>query len=155
MNDNYNNDNYNNDNYNLAVLDEDTDYVADLTSRTTSYCSLIAESAEDKAKIYNAMNNPEKRIKDCINEVIDLTDVYVESVVCTNEAGISTTCPRVVLIDKDGVGYQAVSKGIFGALKKLFAIFGEPKDWEAPISIKIKQMNRGTNKAILTFDIVA
>ena len=149
------NDNYNNDNYNLAVLDEDTDYVADLTSRTTSYCSLIAESAEDKAKIYNAMNNPEKRIKDCINEVIDLTDVYVESVVCTNEAGISTTCPRVVLIDKDGVGYQAVSKGIFGALKKLFAIFGEPKDWEAPISIKIKQMNRGTNKAILTFDIVA
>lgn len=155
MNENYNNDNYNNGNFNLAVIEDDTDYVADLTSRTTAYCSLIAETPEDKAKIYNAMNNPEKRIKDCINETISLTDVYVESVVCTNEAGVSTTCPRVVLIDKDGIGYQAVSKGIFSALKKLFGVFGEPKDWEQPINIKIKQMNRGTNKAILTFDIVA
>lgn len=154
MNDNYNNDNYNNDNYNLAVIDEDVDYVADLTSRTTAYCSLIAESPEDKAKIYNAMNNPEKRVKDCINEVISLTDVYVESVTCTNEAGVSTVCPRVVLIDENGIGYQAVSKGIFSALKKLFGVFGEPKDWTQPINIKIKQMNRGTNKAILTFDIV-
>lgn len=142
-----------NNNYDLSV-DGEVDFVADLTSRTTSYCSIIAETPEDQAKIYNAMNNPDKRLKDCINEVIALTDVYVETVYCTSETtGEQIACPRVVLISEDGVGYQAVSKGIFSALKKLFNVYGEPKNWKQPINVKVRQMSHGTRN-VLTLDVV-
>ena len=116
---------------------------------------MTAETVEEKATLYNAMNNTEKRIKDCINEVIEIKDVFVEVVNCTNqETGECSRCPRTVLIDVNGVGYQAVSLGVFSALKKLFNVFGEPSEWEAPIKLKIKQISHGT-KNILTFDIVA
>lgn len=137
------------------VNDEGENFIVDLTSRQTSYCSMTAETVEEKATLYNAMNNTEKRIKDCINEVIEIKDVFVEVVNCTNqETGECSRCPRTVLIDVNGVGYQAVSLGVFSALKKLFNVFGEPSEWEAPIKLKIKQISHGT-KNILTFDIVA
>lgn len=140
--------------YDLTI-DGETDFVADLTSKTASYCSIKAENPEDQAKIFNAMNGSDaKRIKDCINQVISVSDVYVESVMCSNEqTGETKACPRVVLISEDGSAYQAVSTGIFSALKKLFRVYGEPMNWKEPINIKIKQISSGT-KNILTFDVV-
>lgn len=141
----------------LTVIndDEGINFVVDLTSRQTSYCSMIAETVEEKAKLYNATNSTEYRIKDHINEVLEVKDVFVEVVKCTNqETGEVSTCPRTVLIDVNGNGYQAVSLGIFSALKKLFNIFGEPRDWEAPLKLKIRQISHGTRN-ILTFDIVS
>lgn len=138
------------------VSDDDTNFIVDLTSRTTSYCSMVAETTEEKALLYNAMNNTERRLKDCINEVIEVKDVFVEAVNCTNEeTGEVTRCPRTVLIDVNGVGYQAVSLGIFSALKKLFAVYGEPQDWTAPLKLKVKQISRSAKKNILTLDVVA
>ena len=42
--------------------DEDSDMILDLTTRQTSYCSMVAETDEQKAVLYNATNNPDKRI---------------------------------------------------------------------------------------------
>ena len=139
----------------VVTMDDDEKMVADLTTRRVSYCSLTAETAEEKTTLYNAMNNPQNRVKDCINETIALKDVFVEVVHCVNrETGESVAAPRVVFIDENGIGFQCVSTGVFSALKKLFAVFGEPKTWEKPVKIKIKQLNRGTDKSILTFDVV-
>ena len=140
---------------NTVVMDDDEKMVADLTTRRVSYCSLTAETSEEKTTLYNAMNNPQNRVKDCINETIALKDVFVEVVHCVNrETGESVAAPRVVFIDDNGIGYQCVSTGVFSALKKLFAVFGEPRTWEKPVNIKIKQLNRGTDKSILTFDVI-
>ena len=140
---------------NTVVMDDDEKMVADLTTRRVSYCSLTAETAEEKTTLYNAMNNPQNRVKDCINETIALKDVFVEVVHCVNrETGESVAAPRVVFIDDNGIGYQCVSTGVFSALKKLFAVFGEPRTWDRPVNIKIKQLNRGTDKSILTFDVI-
>nr|DAH77860.1 MAG TPA: Single stranded DNA binding protein [Caudoviricetes sp.] len=134
--------------------DEDSNMILDLTTRQTSYCSMVAETDEQKAILYNATNNPDKRIKDCVNEVIMVTDVFVEIVQCHNEeTGEVAICPRTVLIDKNGIGYTAVSLGIFSALKKLFSIYGEPQTWKKPIKVKVKQISKGT-KNILTLNIV-
>ena len=140
---------------NTVVMDDDEKMVADLTTRRVSYCSLTAETAKEKTTLYNAMNNPQNRVKDCINETIALKDVFVEVVHCVNrETGESVAAPRVVFIDNNGIGYQCVSTGVFSALKKLFAVFGEPRTWDKPGNIKIKQLNRGTDKSILTFDVI-
>ena len=140
----------------LAAQTVEVDGVAlivDLTNAQTAYCSLKADSAQDKATLYNATNSTQERIGDHINEVIAVRHIYVEAVQCTNrETGEIKACPRVVLITDKGVGYQAVSLGVYSSVKKLIQIFGEPQNWTAAIKLKIRQLTRGEYK-ILTLEI--
>ncbi len=137
-----------------VFADEGYSVAVDLTSAQTQFCSMHAETAEEKAKLYNAMNNPEKRIGDCINMTINAKDLYIEVVNCTNEeTGEVTACPRIVIIDDKGVGYQAVSVGIFSALKKVVQVFGAPT-WETPVKLMVQQITKGSRK-MLTLNVVA
>lgn len=129
------------------------DLVVDMTSAQTQFCSMKAETDEEKASMFNAMNNPDKRIADCINEQIKAKDLYIEVVNCTNEeTGEVTACPRIVIIDDKGVSYQAVSLGIYSALKKVIQVFGTPT-WEKPVTLKVIQVTKGTRK-MLTLNVV-
>lgn len=127
--------------------------VADLTTRQTSFCSLTATTPEEKAKLFNLMNAPQRRLSDMINMSIEVTDIFVETVQCANKDGEIVLTPRIVLIDKNGEGYQCVSMGIYGALKKLFSIYGAPH-WEEPLSLTVKQVTKGEYK-ILTLAVSA
>ncbi len=130
--------------------EEDQNFIADLTGEhVCSYCSFTPETIEQKAHLYNLMSEPEFRIGDCINKIINVQHVYVESVPCTNvETGEVRMCPRVILIDNEGHGYQSVSVGVFSSVKRIFAMFGEPAYWEKPIPIEIKQVTKGKNKML-------
>lgn len=141
-----------NENVSMVAVDGMNDIVADLTSATTAFCSMKANTAEEKAKLFSAMNNPEKRLADCINEVIKVKDIYAEVVNCTNvETGEISKVPRIVLIDEKGVGYACVSIGIFGAVKKLMQIYGVPT-WNTPIPLKVRQITKGAKK-MLSLDV--
>ena len=84
-----------------------------------------------------------------INEVIRVRDVYCEIVTCLNkDTGETSEAPRVVLIDTEGKSYQCVSTGIFNSLKRLFTVFGMPT-WEKGVPCKIKQVSNG-ERQILT-----
>lgn len=135
----------------LAMI-ENSDFVATLTERNTMFCSMTADTPTEKAALFKAMNNPEKRIGDCINTTIMAKDVFCETVKCVNKkTGEVNICPRTVIIDENGIGYQAVSLGVYSALKKLIQVFGLPT-WESPLPVKVKQITKGDNK-ILTFDV--
>lgn len=139
----------------LAVMDEDERFIMDLTAeRKTQFCSMIPKNEDEEVVLFNAMNNPEKRIGDCINMTINVKHVFCEVVTCVNrETGESNMCPRIVLIDTEGVGYQAVSLGVFSALKKIFAIKGSPTTWKKPVKLQVVQITRGDRK-LLTFNMV-
>lgn len=133
--------------------DDNSNMIVDLTSRTTQYCSMTATTDEQKALLFNATNNPEYRLGDCINQIISVKDVFVEAVQCVNrETGEANICPRIVLIDVDGKGYACVSIGIFSAIKKIFGIFGEPANWKKPIAMTVKQVSKGDRK-MLTLNV--
>lgn len=136
--------------------DEGTSYIVDLTTRQIQYCSMKAETEKEKALLFNATNNPDMRLADCINMTIKVKDVFVEAVNCTNsETGEMTVCPRIVLIDENNVGYQCVSICIFSAIKKLFGVYGEPMHWKAPIPMIVKQITKGERKMLtLNVDVV-
>lgn len=128
------------------------DISVDMTSRQLSFSSLKAETDDEKASLFNAINNPEKRLSDCINMKIRAKDLFIEVVNCTNEeTGEVTACPRIVIIDDKGVSYQAVSLGIYSALKKVIQIFGAPT-WDKPIVLEVKQVTKGQRK-MLTLNI--
>lgn len=134
--------------------EEGTNFIVNLKSASTSYCSLNVNTQKEKEHLFNIISSPTDRIANMINEIIELKDIYVETVELTNEeTGEINFAPRTILIDKNGKSFECVSIGIFSALKKLFQIFGEPCIWEKPIKIKIKQIQKGT-KSILTFSIL-
>ena len=52
--------------------DEGFDLVVDMTTAKTQFTSMVATTADEKAKLFNAMNNPDFRIADCINNILSL-----------------------------------------------------------------------------------
>lgn len=137
-----------------VYADDGFDLVADMTTAKTQFCSMTASTPEERAKLFNAMNDPEKRLADCINMRINAKDLYVEVVNCVNQkTGEVTACPRIVIIDEKGVGYQAVSIGIYSALKKVIQVYGAPT-WETPVKLQVKQITKGEKK-MLTLNVVA
>lgn len=135
--------------YELAKMDVRQELSAESPS---TYCSVQGGDRKAKALVYNAMNNPTHRVGDCINKKLMIKDVLAEVIELENEeTGEMQQVPRVVLIDENGESYQAVSTGIFNAVKKAIAVFGAPT-WDEPLPIVIKQVSLGKNQ-MLTFDI--
>lgn len=134
--------------------DEGFNVMVDMTTAKTQFCSMVADTDKARAQLFNAMNNPDERLADCINKQINMKDLYVEVVNCTNEeTGETTACPRIVIIDDKNKSYQAVSIGIYSALKKIIQVFGAPT-WTTPVPIEVKQITKG-NRKMLTLNVVA
>lgn len=49
-----------------------------------AFCSVKAETMEDKALVFNAANNPQHKVADFINKKIMLRDVYAETLEMLN-----------------------------------------------------------------------
>lgn len=119
----------------------------------SNYSSIKGDSREEKAKLFKAKSSPDKRLSECINQKIYAKDVYMEVVNVTNEeTGEIQECPRVVLLDKDGISYTSVSFGIYNSLKSLVSVFGEPT-WEEPIPVIVRQKETGKNRKQLVLDV--
>lgn len=146
----------------LATLDVKSDLA---TGGNSTYCSIQATDKASKAKVFNAMNNPDHRVGDYINKQIRLKDVLAEVItmdekdendqpVIDPETGEPkrTQAIRVVLFDDKGESYQAVSTGVYNAVKKLMMVFGTPT-WDDPITVEVKQVSLGKNQ-MLTLNVV-
>lgn len=108
-----------------------------------AFCSVKAETMEDKALVFNAANNPQHKVADFINKKIMVRDVYAETLELVNEeTGEITKVPRIVLIDADGLAFECVSVGMYLAIRKLVAIYGAPT-WEPPLTVTVKQKSVG------------
>lgn len=137
------------------IIDENSFVVAE-GSQSVSYCSLVAKNEEEKIALYNAVNSPEKKLKDCINMELPIRHIYAETCkFLSKETGELIPGVRLVLIGSDGVTYSSCSKGVFNSLTKIFKLFGEPKAWKNPITIIPKLKNIGSDKSVVYIEIKA
>lgn len=119
-----------------------------------SFFSGQAKTADEKKLLANAMNNPDRRLADCVNQEIAMRDIYVEQVdMVKQDTGEVQTCPRIVIIDADGVSYGCVSFGILGSLKKIMSVYGVPT-WAEPVTVKPVFINKGNDRRILSLQLV-
>lgn len=119
----------------------------------TVICSIPNDTRENQSAIYNALNNPAYRVADFINKKIAISNVLVEiRDILNEETGEIARVPRVVLIDKDGKGYQATSTGIFNSVRNAFNAFG-PAPWDPALTVEIKQKPVAKG-SMLTFDVI-
>lgn len=115
----------------------------DIAGGGKGYCTMQAEDTKAKITLYNACANPAK-LSDNINIPIEMIHFYVEIIQCANkESGELVNVPRVVIIDKTGKGYQAVSVGIYNAIKRIVSMFGNPASWDSPIKIMCQNVDLG------------
>lgn len=49
----------------------------ELSQSNDMFCSLKANTPEEKAKLFRIMNSPEKHLSDCINQTILVTVFFV------------------------------------------------------------------------------
>lgn len=114
--------------------------VADVMNTGVAYTDMNLTDRKQAVAFYNATANPDMRLKEHVNEVIDLVHVSVEcaEVNAQLEDGSAgkSVAPRIVLIDKDGKSYSCVSTGIYNSLKRLFALVGSPDGWAEPVKVK-------------------
>lgn len=138
----------------LTVVNKKSEIIDGINTATASiYSSFVAESNDDKAKLYNALNSPEVRIADHIGKEINVKDVIIEPVEIVDEkTGEVRTAPRVTLIDVNGHTYTATSYGLYNSLKRIFGLYGSPT-WEEGIPVRVRQITSGANR-IFTLDIV-
>lgn len=110
------------------------------------YVSFTPETDEQKASLYKAMSQPDRKMSDFINTKIKVVDLYVEIVeIADEQTGEMSKLPRVVLFTEDGTTYASISKGVFNAIKRLCTVYGMPH-WEKPIPLKIIQTTAKNRK---------
>ena len=138
----------------LAVID-DSGIAGELTGKASHpYTSLPMATVEDRAKLYNITTDPDKRLRDFVGKTIEVAHVYAEQIEIKNDqTGEIQSAPRIILVDKNGVSYVSVSKGVFSAVKRLFQMFGTPDQWSKPLKVEVKQIAKGTN-VTLTLSLI-
>lgn len=118
-------------------------------------CTMPSTSEEAKAIIYNATTAPEFRLKDCINQEIEIAHFAISMVEVTDkETGEVQDAPHITLIDSKGNGYACTSVGVFNALRNIVQAFGMPDTWEHPRKFRIKQVNKSADVSFLTLQAV-
>ena len=113
-------------------------------------CSIQDDGTRaSKVKIYNAINGAENSLTDFIGKPLEIVDVVAHPVqLMDEETGEVVNTVRVVLIDKNGVGYSAVSQGVVNSLARIFQIVGMPSWKNEPVKMEVRQIKtrNGNNK---------
>lgn len=100
------------------------------------YSSMNVQDHDQALAFYNAVTNPTGKLKEHINETLNLVHVSVEPVELKREDGTTNIAPRIVLVTDAGESYSCVSVGVYAALKRIFSLFGTPDTWTNPLPIK-------------------
>lgn len=100
------------------------------------YSSMNLQDHDQAVAFYNAVTNPSGKLKEHINETLNLVHVSIEPIDVKSEDGSTNIAPRIVLVTDDGESYSSVSVGVYGALKRIFYLFGTPDTWTNPLPIK-------------------
>lgn len=101
-------------------------------------------SMDGKMALYNAMQTADK-VDEHLNEPLHVTNVLAQAIeVANQETGEIDSSIRVVVHAEEG-DFAAASPALAHAFGNLFAIFGTPDKWVAPLVLKIveKKSRRG------------
>ena len=119
-----------------------------------SYCSIKGDSREALVAMYNAINSPDHKLSDFVGKKLNIKDISVERVENMNdETGEMAANARVVLIDENGESYTCVSSGIYSAIKKLVAVFGEPT-WEPARPVEVQNLSTKKGRKTMTLKAI-
>lgn len=107
---------------------------------------------DGKMALYNAMQTSGK-VSDHLNEPLHVINVLAQAIeVADAETGEVDSSTRVVIHAEEG-DFAATSPALARAFSNLFAIFGTPDTWSAPLELKV--VEKRSRRGYKFFDIEA
>lgn len=105
---------------------------------------------DGKMALYNAMQTSDK-VDEHLNEPLHVTNVLAQSIEVVNrDTGEINSSTRVVIHAEEG-DFAAASPTLAHAFGNLFAIFGTPDTWTAPLTLKV--VERKSRRGYKFFDL--
>lgn len=114
-----------------------------------TFISFSPDTFEGKKEMYNAINNPDKRINEMINMEIRVRDVILTGVELANSGDDRNSFEdnpfdkrkaiRTIIIDDEGRSYVATSDGIATSIRSLYSVFGT-LHFDEPVTVVVKQI---------------
>lgn len=117
------------------------------------------ETPEEQIDVFNALNDA-KSIWDVINENPDLQIRCVNVIAHNNELADMETGEiqgkvRIVFADESGAAYATSSEAVFSTVQQIFAMFGTPDKWAAPLTIKPYRRKSASGRPYLALKVTA
>lgn len=141
-----------------VVVANTSDVVTDLNpaifenTDTALFSTIQGDDRATRIKVYNAISDSENPLDDHKGEVLEITDMVAHPISLQDEqTGEDIHAMRVVLLDKDGNGYHAVSSGVVSSLQRIIAIVGAGPWTEEPL--KIVPVEKKTRKGFKTLTL--
>ena len=120
------------------------------------YSTFDVETKENKAKLFNATENADVLVNDCIGQKLVLKDVYMERIpVVDEETGEQKIKYRTILFDENGQTYATGAYGIYNTVSKILAIYGIEYLHEEGLEVEIAKGSSKDNKTRLFLKIAA
>lgn len=120
------------------------------------YSTFDVETKENKAKLFNATENADVLVNDCIGQKLVLKDVYMERIpVVDEETGEQKIKYRTILFDENGQTYATGAYGIYNTVSKILAIYGIEYLHEEGLEVEIAKGSSKDNKTRLFLKISA
>lgn len=105
-------------------------------SNEVFFSSIKSDSRKSAVKVYNAINSSENPLADHRGEVLHITDMVAHAITLQDEVtGQDVEALRVVLVDKDGKAYHAISQGVVSSIQKIIGIVGSAPWTDEPLEI--------------------
>lgn len=102
-------------------------------------------SRESSIKMYNAVNDAEFQVSECLGQELSITDMVAHPLeILDTETGELKKLVRVVLIDEEGNGYHSMANGVIESMKRIIAIVGQGP-WQP--ALKVVPTEKKTNTA--------
>lgn len=120
------------------------------------FSTVDASSVDGKKTVYSAVNNAES-LRDLVGKTVNVVDFIVQEVeVVSDETDEAVAVPRSVIVLEDGSVYAATSNGVFNSIRNILSIFGSPRTWAGPLSVKVdeKTTRRNSMYRYLTLSVV-
>lgn len=120
------------------------------------YCSVKTESVEDKKKLFNALENCDQLLNNCVGQQIVMKDIYVEQYLDKKDENDEGRIKyRTIIFAEDGTSYVSTSYGIYNVLNKIFGIYGTPDKWDkSGIKVEVAKRPVGNGKEMLTLKLI-
>jgi hypothetical protein len=120
------------------------------------FSTVDASTDEGKKTVYTAINSAES-LRDLVGKTVHVVDFIVQEVeVVSDETDETISVPRSVIVLDDGSVYAATSNGVFNSIRNILSIFGSPRTWGAPLTVKVDEKSTRRNNMFryLTLSVV-
>lgn len=127
-------------------------------NQNASFCSIKAETEEEKIKLLNALETCDFVLNDIVpregGKEITVKDVLIQQYEKDVE-GEKKTKYRTILFDTEGKTYITTSNFFFYSLSKIFNVLGTPDNWSKPYTFEIYRKDVQNGKKALSVKIKA